>query len=185
MGIGIQNYPNIGAPDSDYPNGNIVDGATPVKKSVYTDLHQLFAKFLRAVGPDAGMTANGLPENETNGFQYVEAMLAYLHNRKLVVPYTGGVNPYHIHAFLSTAGRKRVYFIASGTTGDRTVYLPPSTDCDDLIYHRYENRSAHNIDLTPESGDTLNWSASAITIGPGGSAEFVCVVASNNWVRVK
>lgn len=75
MSTGIQNYPNIEAPDSDYPNGNIKDKdislpGTPVNKLVYADIHQTFAKLLR----EANITANGLPDNEYNGFQYLDAL---------------------------------------------------------------------------------------------------------------
>lgn len=75
MARGIQNYPNIKAPDVDYPNGDIRDKTpvlpgTPVDKTVYSDMHQFFAKLLRL----AQINANGLPENEYSGFQYIEAL---------------------------------------------------------------------------------------------------------------
>jgi len=75
MATGIQNYPNIAAVDAAHPNGNIKDRAgatngTPVNKLVYADVHQFFAKLLRI----AGIAANNTPDNETNGFQYIEAL---------------------------------------------------------------------------------------------------------------
>lgn len=75
MATGLENYPNIEPADSDYPNGNIKDKdislpGTPVNQLVYADIHQTFAKLLRMVD----ITANILPDNEYNGFQYIEAL---------------------------------------------------------------------------------------------------------------
>ena len=81
MSTGLGNYPNIEAPDSDYPDGNIKDKdislpGTPVNQLVYGDMHQTLAKLLRM----AVIDPNGLPDNEYNGFQYIEAM-QYLFGR--------------------------------------------------------------------------------------------------------
>lgn len=72
MAKGIENYPNIEAASADYPNGRIKDkpNGTPVNQEVYSDLHMLLDKLLRL----AGVVANDTPENETNGYQYVEAL---------------------------------------------------------------------------------------------------------------
>lgn len=75
MAIGIENQSNIiPAGTAGYPNGDIKDRAgsaagTPVNRSVYADIHQFFAKLLRA----RNIVANGLPDNETNGHQYFDA----------------------------------------------------------------------------------------------------------------
>ncbi len=76
MAIGIENYPNIDGPDSDYPKGKIRDNTgagdgTPVDTEVYGDVHQFLAKLLRM----AGITANALPDNEYSGFQYIQALM--------------------------------------------------------------------------------------------------------------
>lgn len=60
-----------------YPNGRIKDNSgaddgTPVNELVYGDLHEFFAKLMRL----AGIVYNGLPDNETNGFQLVDALVA-------------------------------------------------------------------------------------------------------------
>lgn len=75
MGKGIQNYPNILAADADYLNGSIKDNpgdnsGTHFSKTEYQDIHQTFAKFLR----DSVTTANGLFDNESNGYQYFTAI---------------------------------------------------------------------------------------------------------------
>jgi hypothetical protein len=67
---------NATAPDSDYPFGNIKDNpgngtGTPVNKEVYADFHQFFEKMFS----ESGIVANGLPDNEYNGFQLFWALL--------------------------------------------------------------------------------------------------------------
>lgn len=57
-----------------YPNKRIRDNdgsgnGTPVNEVVYGDLHELKDKFMR----EAGISFNGLPDNETNGHQLYEA----------------------------------------------------------------------------------------------------------------
>lgn len=82
MAIELKDKPNTqpatgAGSDPNYPYGNIKDDTgsndgTPVDKTVYADFHQFFARML-ALG---GITANGLPDNLADGFQYMEAFLA-------------------------------------------------------------------------------------------------------------
>ena len=60
---------------SNYLNGRIKDntgagGGTPVNERVYGDIHQFFAKLMNL----AGLGFTGLPENEKNGYQYIESL---------------------------------------------------------------------------------------------------------------
>ena len=60
---------------SNYLNGRIKDntgagGGTPVNERVYGDIHQFFAKLMNL----AGLGFTGLPENEINGYQYIESL---------------------------------------------------------------------------------------------------------------
>lgn len=89
MAIGLQNKPNTDAPDSDYPYGKTRDisslGAgdgTPANTLVHGDFHQFFEKMMA----DAGITANGLFDNEYNGWQLFEALLAVILARIDVYP---------------------------------------------------------------------------------------------------
>ena len=55
-----------------YPNGRLKDGltdGTEANESVLGDMYQVFLKAMR----DAGITPNGLPDNETNGWQMFDA----------------------------------------------------------------------------------------------------------------
>lgn len=80
MSRGLQNFPNIVPPSSDYPSGKIKDRTssapgTPVNEFTNGDLQQLVAKLMSL----AAITPNGLPDNETNQYQYLEALLDLLH----------------------------------------------------------------------------------------------------------
>ncbi len=75
MAIKLQDKPNVLAPGGAYPYGDILDNpgdntGTPVNREVYADFHQFFAAML-AYGYQ---TANGLPDNATNTFQYFESL---------------------------------------------------------------------------------------------------------------
>jgi len=67
---------NVAAPSVAYPFGNIRNktlsvAGTPVDVEVYGDFHQFFEKMFDA----SGITANGLPDNVTNGWQLYEALI--------------------------------------------------------------------------------------------------------------
>jgi hypothetical protein len=72
MARGIQNFPNVTAPDSDYLDGNVKDApnGTPVNTLTMSDAWQFFAKLMRV----AGLTFNNLPDNESNGYQLYDAL---------------------------------------------------------------------------------------------------------------
>ncbi len=79
MAYAITDKPNTTAPDADYPFGNIKDKTisvhgTPVNKIVYADFHQFFAKMMDY----AGVTPNGLPDNEYSGWQLMESLMALM-----------------------------------------------------------------------------------------------------------
>lgn len=74
MARSLASKPNVDAPDYDYPYGRIRDRAgsapgTPVNEVVYGDFHQFFAKLM----DEGAVTANGLPDNDDDGFQLYEA----------------------------------------------------------------------------------------------------------------
>ena len=70
--------PNINNSDpGNYPNARIKDNTglgdgTPVNEAVYGDIHETFAKLMRLYG----ISYNGQPDNESIGYQLVDAMRA-------------------------------------------------------------------------------------------------------------
>lgn len=74
----LDTNPNVDNSDLiNYPNGRIKNNTgsgngTPVNERVYGDLHQAIAKMMRLYN----ITPNNLPDNETNGFQIIESIVA-------------------------------------------------------------------------------------------------------------
>jgi len=74
----LASNPNIDNGDlANYPNGRIKDNTgsndgTAVNERVKGDLHQAIEKLMRLYG----ITPNDLPDNETNGFQIIDALRA-------------------------------------------------------------------------------------------------------------
>lgn len=76
--VPLKNNSNVDNSDlANYPDGRIKNNTgtgngTPVNRSVYGDLHSNISKLMRLynIGP------NSLPDNETNGYQIIEALSA-------------------------------------------------------------------------------------------------------------
>lgn len=73
--IGTQQ--NVDSPDGEYIYGKIRDWSgttegTPVDEALYGDIHQLIARMVQ----ESGITPNGLPDNEYNGWQIYDAFIA-------------------------------------------------------------------------------------------------------------
>jgi hypothetical protein len=73
----------------DYPDGRIknnsgIGDGTPVDERIYGDLHQMVAKLMRLYG----IIPNGLPDNETNGFQIIDGIKALASKNDYVLPLT-------------------------------------------------------------------------------------------------
>ena len=72
-----------------YPNGRIQDNTgsgngTPVNNYVYSDLHEMKDKLMRLYG----IAYNGLPDNETNGFQLVDSLRALASKNDFILDLT-------------------------------------------------------------------------------------------------
>jgi len=141
MAIALEDKPNVVAPGGDYPYGRIKDDTgvgdgTPVNTAVYGDFHQFFAKLL----DDAGMTANGHPENSSDGFQYNEALMKLMAGDWVEVGSGGGAPAYESDWIPYTDGGRyrplsfrlegRCVRLSGGaqylSSGSSTIfYLPP------------------------------------------------------------
>lgn len=77
----LQDKVNVNAPDADFPFGDLRDddgtgNGTPANRELFTDALQFFEKIIS----ESGVVANGLPDNDYNGWQLYEAF------RKLARP---------------------------------------------------------------------------------------------------
>lgn len=77
-----------------YPNGRIknqtgLGDGTPINEVVYGDIHEAKDKLMRLYG----ILHNGLPDNEVNGYQLVDAMIALASKNDFTLPLNtvGGV----------------------------------------------------------------------------------------------
>jgi hypothetical protein len=84
----LNSNPNVDNSDLvNYPNGRIKnnDGSgngTAVNERVYGDIHQAVSKLMRLYG----ITPNDLPDNETNGFQIIDALRSLASKNDFVLP---------------------------------------------------------------------------------------------------
>jgi len=82
------NMPNVDKSNlADYPDGRVkdndgTDNGTPVSEQTKGDIHQLFQKLMRLYD----ITPNNLPDNETNGYQLVEAFKALASKNDYIYP---------------------------------------------------------------------------------------------------
>lgn len=84
------NQANINNSDpSNYPNGRIrnntgSNNGTPVNEEVYGDLHEMKDKLMRLYG----IEYNNLPDNETNGYQLIDALVALASKNDFILDLT-------------------------------------------------------------------------------------------------
>lgn len=66
----IDNSDPVNYPNARIKNNTGAGDGTPVNEQVYGDIHETFAKLMRR----ALLSYNHLPENETKGYQYIQAL---------------------------------------------------------------------------------------------------------------
>lgn len=67
-----------------YLKGKIVDDTTIVSEALNNDIVQFFVKLMNL----AGLTPNGLYDNETNNYQFIQALVAYVKSATFQASYT-------------------------------------------------------------------------------------------------
>lgn len=88
--IPLVNNANVDTSDpTNYPDGRIKDNTgpgngTPVNRNVYGDLHSNISKMMRLYG----IAPNQFPDNETNGYQIIEAIVALASKNDFIIPIT-------------------------------------------------------------------------------------------------
>jgi len=176
MATGLQNYDDISAPDSDYPDGNIkndtgANDGTPVDKTVYADMHQTLAKFLRL----ASITPSGVPDNEYSGFQYVEAMNAIFGDgRNLMVLDTTAVG----NVAEARYGTKVVFLKTAGAGNFITMKRSSGFFFSKVIIQNY---SYHSVQLFDFDTANINSVAPPYTMDSRSCIQFTLNTATNNW----
>lgn len=190
MAIGIQNFPNINAPDSDYPNGRTRDRTlsqtgTPLNELTLGDMRQFFAKMMR----QAAITPNGIPDNEYSGNQYFDAVnktfdkygASYIVDTSDLTLATDGENNSMFNAFV---------LVMPGASSGLNVNLPGTSFIKELTTITVVNDSSNSIAI-----NSFDWAlnhvvpapTSTVTLTAGDSIEitFITISGQFNWIVSK
>lgn len=94
---------NTVPPGGDYPYGDLRDNpgdnsGTPVNRDLMGDIHRTVEKIM----DEAGIVANGLDDNEANGYQIYEAMRAIFRPYKVI---SGILRPTEFVVFENDSGK--------------------------------------------------------------------------------
>lgn len=174
MSKGLENLVNTSAVTSDYPWKNIKDDSgaqdgTPLDMISHADYHQTFRKMLA----EAVITPNNLPDNVTNGYQYIEAMHK-VYKRAIGVKNIAG------NTTLVQADRNKV--INCLGAGGYNVNLMSSTvllDGESVIVF---NNSSGQIVIQAGGADGINGGPDLTLMQPGDFAELFLFKGFLDWV---
>lgn len=107
-----------------YPNGRIknqtgIGDGTPVNEEVYGDLHEMKDKLMRLYG----IAHNGLPDNEQNGYQLIEALIALASKNDYVLPLTTSADVLRVPLKLGKLKNDESFVLkaAAGKTTETTI----------------------------------------------------------------
>jgi hypothetical protein len=182
MAIGISNYPNIHAPDSDYLEGDIKDDTgsddgTPVNRLVYGDVHQTLAKIMRMPGAFSGqnIVPNGLRDNEYNGFQYVQALLELFGRNKRLFVKDGLPSTDVVESDYNTVVLSR----ESCPTGHNvSMAAPTGSNIGRIFVYNY---SPHSLNIFTVGAENINGVAPPFVVPTQTAIEFTYTSVGPNW----
>lgn len=121
----LNSNPNVDNSDlTNYPDGRIKDNSgvgdgTYVNERVYGDIHSMKEKLMRLYG----IIANNLPDNETNGYQLIDALIALASKNDFVLDLTtsGGVLQIPLKVSLMKIGESLVCKAAANKSTETTI----------------------------------------------------------------
>ncbi len=108
---------------ANYPNGRIKNNTgagdgTPVNEIVYGDIHEAKDKLMR----DYGIAYNGLPDNVTNGYQLVDALVALASKNDFILNLTDVSGVINVNVKLGFLKTNESFIAKSGfNKGAQTV----------------------------------------------------------------
>lgn len=175
MSIGLENLANVTAVSAAYPWKDIKDdtGAgdgTPLNQISHSDYHQTFRKLLAL----AGITPNGLPDNATNGYQYVDAILSLAKRSNGVITTATGVT------LVSGNVRKIIVSEAPVALITHTLPLVPTLqDGDSFIFY---SNSSFNVKIAAGGIASIMLAPDLTLLQAGDFVELVLDKPNSNWV---
>jgi len=175
MSIGLENLVNVTGVSSDYPWKDIKDdtGAgdgTPLDQISHSDYHQTFRKLLDL----AGIIPNGLPDNVTNGYQYVDAILSLAKRSNGVLTVATGQT-------LTRADVRKIIF-TEAPVALITHTLPLSSTLQDGDSFIFFSNSTFNVVIQAGGSDSVMLGADITLLQRGDFVELVLDKPNNNWV---
>ncbi len=175
MSKGLENLINAEPVSADYPWKDIKDdngsgNGTPVDRVTYADYHQTFRKLLSL----AGITPNGLPDNVTNGYQYVDAILS-------LAKRSNGVIITSVNLVLTVANVRKIIYLEV-TAADRTITLPAISTMQDGDSFIIYNNGNYEVLIEGNGTNTVMHSGDITLVSPGDFAEVVVDKPNLNWV---
>lgn len=147
MAIKLENKVNVAPPAAGWQYGRIKDetglnDGTPVDENTYGDFHQFFARML----DKSLITANGLPENDTNGYQYFEALQNIVNSYKVI-------NSFSTNTTLTDA--ELGCFNVMSVNGDYDFTLPPLAVTNVLQRMKLAKLGTGVTKVLPNGSDTI------------------------------
>ena len=176
MSKGLENLLNILPVSADYPWGDIKDNTgggngTKVNRLNHADYHQTFRKLLAL----ANIMPNNLPDNVTNGYQYIQAL------DKLYKKFTGVFNDPANATFSLTASHVDKLINIKGNTTTKNFNLPNSNTLRDGDTFTFYNNEPY-IAIIQSGTDFVNGGADVTLIQEGDYCELVLDKANFNFV---
>lgn len=190
MAIGIQNYPNITSTSAAYPDGDIKDApsGTPVNKFVYSDMNQHFAKLLRRTKQtyNTNTLPNELPDNNTNGYEYCEALKQQLSKYSEILRVADNVTGLSLAAYTP---QKRYLIVVTGVNTGKIITLLgdalSNPFAEDAWVVTIVNKSTQSVQIAPGVNSAIN-GGGAINLSAGGGITLILDrPAPNNYITVK
>lgn len=178
MAIGLENHPNNDAINAAYPYGGIKDNTgvgngTPINKLTNDDIHQTLRKILAL----AGITPNGLPDNVTNGYQYIQGLYTLFRNFR-------GVKNYPTNLTTTLTVNDMGYHVdVSGNTSTKNFNLPDSATLQDGDGISFYNNVAQ-ICIVQSVTASVNGGADITLPDLGDYVYLVLDKPNNNWVPI-
>lgn len=175
MSIGLENLANVTAVSAAYPWKDIKDdtGAgdgTPLNQISHSDYHQTFRRLLAL----AGINPNGLPDNVTNGYQYVDAILSLAKRSNGVITTATGVT------LVSGNVRKIIVSEAPVALITHTLPLVPTLqDGDSFIFY---SNSSFNVKIAAGGIASIMLAPDLTLLQAGDFVELVLDKPNSNWV---
>ena len=93
----------------DYPNGRIQDERTPVDEFLYGDFHEMKDQLMRRYS----IVHNNLPDNTTNGYQFIEALKALPSKNDFLLPISLSSGRLNISLKLNSLEVNEMFFARS------------------------------------------------------------------------